>query len=532
MKTMLAAVATLLVSASIPVMATDAATAAEPIVTFPALTRWNPADQDYVIRVDDAGGDGVLKVARLGTEPMVEIPHEGDVAIEFPNDGPTAVVVYRCATTADTYCSQVARSPSLYPYRSIYVSALWDTVGPVDAFGGPERLPVQFSVWPSDETPPTEFELTWSLVAAGSPTPLAEGKLTLKDSDYFTLAVPDGLANGVSYYLRQDVSATVTDYGPLTGSRVQAVRYDDQAPAVPVTITRQDWYPENDGYLDDNEVRAKLTERVFRRGYEVLDATGKVVASAVQNDLYDGTKILKYGIPGKIPAGRYRVRLFGVDLAGNRGVGYSPWFTKHDEKIQDVRWRHRFRAGATMVDKLVGRCSTLAKPGTHGWKGSIGLLSQTRCRVPSQSVVATLHVLPLPRTTKAARFRGPVEVRLYGGAARGARRPYLVGFLIDVDGKIPPYGRHVLPGKVGRHVIGSARSARKVIHVDAKGRAYLLAQIGLTAGSRYDVADFRVDITYKDLVKTVRPRATAADAPPVRGVDGPSGSWTWVTTGA
>lgn len=123
-------------------------------------------------------------------------------------------------------------------------------------------------------------------------------------------------------------------------------------------------------------------------------------------------------------------------------------------------------------------------------------------------VVATTHAVWLPEAFQ--KRYDPVRVDAYGGAARRAKRAYLVaGYLSRSDKFV---GRSVFSKRLAWHK-GSSIDGNRLVHYQ-NGRPYLVWSIGLAARSRYDIKTFRVVFTYRALIPTTRPVAASLKPTP------------------
>lgn len=184
--------------------------------------------------------------------------------------------------------------------------------------------------------------------------------------------------------------------------------------------------------------------------------------------------------------GTYDIRYELSDAVGNTSVSNSVSATVSRKRLVWNWWTKKVTPAASMVDRHVGRCSTLSRPSARGWAGSIGLYSNTRCRSASDpSLVATVHSVRVPRAREYGRLRVAVD----GGAATSAPRSVAVlRYLTDrgrweAPAQLDPSLRHH-PGQTawGDYFI---RPHRRFVWAVATAR-----------GAQYDVKLFTVKVWY------------------------------------
>jgi hypothetical protein len=192
----------------------------------------------------------------------------------------------------------------------------------------------------------------------------------------------------------------------------------------------------------------------------------------------------------RLPAGSYTVRLVGEDRVGNVAEVSRPVVIS-DKRLVARTWTRSLSATATISSTWVGSCSTLRKPSSHGWSGSFGLYSQTRCTRSAQSPVVVYSGVWLPRS--AGGTYGDVSISMYGGAARGRSSAYVVlGLRRAADDSFQ--NRAQFAGGLGWHRMRST-TATPYVRYD-EGHPFVIWQTGLSEGSRYDVKAYRVALTY------------------------------------
>ncbi len=482
-------------------------------VTWPAATTINPSTATYTLQISDVGGPGDLMAEWQG-EPQA-IPHAGTHNFAFNTDGTGVITILRC--NPDCVPAGV-ESPILVVYRALQVNpgATW-TPAPV---GGSANVTVQ--VVPDLGTATATVD--WSLLETVTPgsNVLATGSASvaqLANGDLpFTVTPPTDLPEG-TYGLMVSVQATVSGLGVLSGTLTEpAALIVDNPPTVTVETTETLFYPFIDRYLDRLHYRFMVSEPATV-SLRVIDATGSRVRGLVTRSVAADTWIDEVwnGRDRRnryLPAGVFRVVARATDTAGNVVEMISPEVTTSNAKLKMLTSTKTYTAKKTLNDKFVGACSSLVSPSSHGWSGSLGYYSQTRCKrmTNNASVVVGAHAWWIPEAVSGK--YGKLKISAYGGGARGTRSAYAVmGYIRASDNEF--LNRVQFPAGVGWHA-GQSASVAPFVRFDA-GRPFVVWNVGLTQGSRYDVKSFKVQIGYQALVDTdgtvLLPRAQPSSAP-------------------
>ncbi len=480
-------------------------------VTWPEVTRFNPDQVDYTFTVTDTDGSGHL-FAWWGASPQsvdpapypIPVPADGVVDMDFWTSMHGQVVIVRCPTATYDYlaCQGVeAESPELDVFSAIAL----DNVDVVDDYLNPGPATARVSYAPALPTLTT----TWALVDdPANPTqpPIASGTLDLGDLvtdpetgiTSFPFTIPAGLASG-DYYLTVHMAGDDADLGHLEGEfppgRPQLVRVDSVTPELRVAKVPTTLYPASDNYLDSLEVRATASE-LTSGTLDVTDAAGiRVFRSAQHSVSPDGT-IPSISWSGRsmsnrvVPAGRYTLKLTVVDAAGNQATWTSRVSVSH-KKLQWVTYKRTLSASASRTGKpVIGRCSSLVKR-PHG---GLGYYSQTKCKGSnSESVVATDHGMYIPKAHQA-RYQW-VQVTLNGSPATRSRNNYFV------MGYVNPSNYKLVNERVFRtgNKHPGQRVTSRLIFDRKSDHPYVIWFNGLTAGSRYDVRSYTVQVRYQAL---------------------------------
>jgi hypothetical protein len=150
-------------------------------------------------------------------------------------------------------------------------------------------------------------------------------------------------------------------------------------------------------------------------------------------------------------------------------------------------------SAAVEVGSLVGRCSSVRRPGVHGWKGSLGLMSLSRCRNRSgyRDVVRQTFQLRLPqvRNYESTVFVAP---SLYTGAPHQAE-------LGTTSGRIPALGNAwqrgiSFGGGVSWKPVGAVSLPDR--RFDARRRV-VQVRAAVANGAHYDIGRVLLRVAYR-----------------------------------
>ncbi|WP_134741341.1 hypothetical protein [Nocardioides sp. 503] len=484
-------------------------------VTFPEVTRFNPTTTDYVVQLEGSVTEGTRIYAQAGWGGLQELTVPGATRIQLGDLGDTRVQVFRCSPGRDcaavgcgSSCTFIAQSPPLAVYSSARLGyGDYDTTvgGAISRTLRVGAAPQASTGWPS---------IDWALVASASVDAPALTAGTVGERDAYgdsalTYEVPRGLAAG-EYWLRLSTSSSSPEFGSLTGVVYLLLTVDTSAPRGTMKASRDSVFPSFDGYRDEVVMSLTADEPVAVMGYELRDRAGRLVLRDVEtpwrdDPLYEEDDVYEHGrvwreewdgrVGTKLVPGTYDFRWVGFDRAENESQTTPVRITVSNHRIRRVTWTRTFPAARTVLDREVGRCSTLRRPATRRWRGSLGYLSQTRCRRPQDSVVATVNGVYVPKVVGRGRGVGYKSLRLslYGGGLPGRRAPYLVlNTFKAAGGEVAR--RDQFGARTGNH--GFIHARPQAIVRDAEGRPYVAWQTGLTDGARYRVKSFTVTVEY------------------------------------
>lgn len=196
------------------------------------------------------------------------------------------------------------------------------------------------------------------------------------------------------------------------------------------------------------------------------------------------------------PAGRYVLSVRVPDGSGGTTTEeLGSTYVRHLATTKGIR---RWSPAEQNSFTRAGRCSTVTLPGPHGWAGSVGLLSGTRCR--STTGTDDLAAQFLWFEVDGALVERVTGWRLdaYGAPVRAGSRAVLVGR--SARGW---QTSAVLRGGLGWHNGTTRTSGIGSWRLDEDGNRSLLfhAQARTTGGNRYDISFLRTVLTYRAWVR-------------------------------
>jgi len=460
-------------------------------VTWPSVTAFNPTATSYTFHVEDPSGVGVLH-AKWGVHyyvPSVPVPHSGDVTMTFPDDQTSTIKIYRCVSSD---CVKVAESPTLNVKRDNNLGIVLDE----SIYGPSQPIAADVYVDPFLEPLTTQWRIVPYEDQEGEA--LASGDVVLT-ANWTTFHPPISSLPTGHYAIVVENEQDTEDFGHLTGYASTELRIDAETSLKFTRNKPLSFYPAKDGYQDQVELPVASPEYLNRARLTVVAADGSTVYSRSMGGWSPDDPVVFTGreTGHVIAPGTYRLVVTAMDYQDNVATATSPPITVFGGQLHKLTFRKTVKASKAVVDKYVGACSTLRKPATRGWKGSLAYLSQTRCRRPDDSVVATSNGLKVPVLKRPdVGSYGRLKLTMYGGAAKGARSAYInMGFFDAKHDEV--YDMRTFRGNLGEHVLttpGSSTVRRGTTS------AFVYWQIGLTAGSRYDVKSFTLELQYVDLV--------------------------------
>ncbi|MFN8188964.1 MAG: hypothetical protein U0R78_00775 [Nocardioidaceae bacterium] len=479
-------------------------------VTWPAATQINPNITSYKITVSDSGPGNLFAVTTWDLT-ATPVAHSGQTTVTFGGDGEGAVALYRCSGDVNSDCVFTdAASPQIAVHHSVGLVGLSVVKGTSST---PGQLVVSPNIWAYSGFGDLAFD--WSLRDAGGQQ-VASASDVARDPATFemTVEVPSGLSGG-DYTLFVTAHGTFAG-GPVTSEALSAdVSIDTTTPEIVSTTLATDViFPVRDYFRDALEVDLTATETAAL-SFRLLAEDGTVLGDLPSRSAYatPSTTWVWTGKLGRhiVDPGNYRVEVRAQDLAGN----YSNWtptalFRVDLAEQKDVTVTTTVTPSTSVFDRYVGRCSSLTSPSSHGWKGSLGYYSQTKCKSEKKnaSVVVVWHAAWLPTPGVGDKSYHWVKVQAFGGAAKGhAKGAYMVMGYIDSKGAFG--ARKQFDPRMRWHPGARVSKLGKLLwHQD--GRAFFVWSNGLTSGSRYDIRSFKLQVNLRALVE---PDGTLIAAP-------------------
>ncbi len=473
---------------------------ATPSVTWPDISKLGTGNGPYTVSVSDPSGGGALYATWTPTgettpSTWIILDRNGTTDLDLP-DGDGDVGILRCHAAGVGPCH-------LYPGLSAHVTVRRTTSAVVQSIT-PQFLGPDDTTAPDIQaliSVPTGATVTLDLevrrVTTGSVVPGFGGRFSGLIADgHGEVTVPldaTGLTSG-PYELGGTVSYDDPDFGhlegevyPGTGSFV----VDSSKPVIgSVTAAPATIYPARDGYRDTTTLTTTATDNnpVMSR-YEIRDSHGTLVRvlttglswgsdQAVWNGRTQGGAV--------VAAGQYAVHTVVTDQYGNSSTDDSVTLTVNHQLLVTRTFTRTVSARGSLVDSRVGRCSTLKFPAARGWKGSMGLYTETRCKGSLQAtLVSTVQRIRVP----AALRYGSLRISAYGGAARA--EPRSLAYIAYYHRKDGWKGDKQLRPGLGDHA-GVSTAGGGYVYPDRS----LYWGVYTALGAKYDVKSFTVRLAY------------------------------------
>lgn len=416
------------------------------------------------------------------------------------------------------------------------LSVLLVSVAPADAASAAYVLPRRTGVITAPGTPAASANLpvdvrydapatsaSWQLVPSGTDTVAVEGPAPTT-SGSFTInptAANGGVPIADGHYLVRIVWDDESGTHTTTSSFGVALAQDPPAESLPPNPTIGDMVPSTrPGHYRTAQAYAWTMPRVGFYAkvpdgvFTVRNAAGTTVQSraiaatclgdgiyCIGEESVDGSDTYEWSWDGTVngrqqPAGRYQLtgrlpdrygRLVDVDL--------GDFWIRH---LETRRASNVSSADALLTSgyTVIGRCSSVTVPGPHGWPGSIGLLSKSRCR---SGLGAADHAFQtLGTNLQADLLDRVVRIRVdgYGAPARAGSQGTIV-VAVDARRSGPVWRRTaVLGAGLGWHN-GQFRDVAPTYGT----RLFKLAQARVTDGNRYDLKHVRLVFDYRTWVR-------------------------------
>lgn len=345
--------------------------------------------------------------------------------VGLPADGPTTLNLLRCnRDEAPTACRPTGLSRAISVDRQVRIQSVQRVAQYVSASASfTLNLEAGEPDHPEHAGP---IDLDWEVVgpqmvvaASGHAAGLTLTGRAVKVS-IDTSSLPEA-----AYYVRWTARATNDAYGTVETANQEFIGFivdHTPLPTPKLTASTTSVYPVQDRYRDyvvlrstpgyvDGTVRVEIRDATGVTVLRTLPRTSQAAGDAYSEYIWRGNRA-----DGSLyPAGAYQTRVVHTDQAGNVATATGPTITIVRKHLESRVFRKTVTAAGSKVAQYVGRCSRLRSPSIHGWSGSLGLYSNTRCRDgATASTVRTTHRMALPA---AVEYSNPV-IKVYGGSPR------------------------------------------------------------------------------------------------------------------
>lgn len=480
---------------SAPVSPTDVT----PTVTWFADDTIGPGQADPSITVSDTGGGNLEAIfVSDGDGSSVQLAHNGTTVLPV-TDGIGYVWIRRCSAANAFNCNDLGFSAPLHHDLEVRrnATATWLSG---DAATAAHPNPVRRIA--TSHPNGTSYSVSWHLADPETSNPVpgtggtVTGTLTSGETPDITIETA-GITDG-GYTIAGTMTFTDPDFGTYTNVPLaEGFLYVDKSGPVVTSIAAKPTriYPEIATTAHPLWTTVAINGSFdYQEQVEIRNAGGVTVA---RPDLdFASQTTAHFSWNGQqtegdtVPSGTYTVVV--LDASGNQAstIGHV---TVDNRQLVTKTLTRTVTAKGSKVTQDVGACSVVKSPSTHGWTGSLSLLSNSKChRTDRAGVVVTAHALKLP----AAAAYLSAQVKVYGGAARraGGSRALLSYLKGPGDDITTP---RALSARIGTHA-GPRMSARGLVLSDSTG-TYLAWYAKTGAGNRYDVKSFTVSLTYQVL---------------------------------
>lgn len=311
--------------------------------------------------------------------------------------------------------------------------------------------------------------------------PSNDGTFLYDGKDGFGVVLPDG-----AYTVRLTASRTLDSGDAVSSTYAPMPFVIDTAALAPLSLTPSvsTFYPYVDGYRDSVKLNYTGQEPYSRVDYVVRNAANTIVRTKRILAAADASWNGRNNVGSRVPAGSYTVLIRVIDSLGNIGFSPAATVTVSDKKLVTITKAVTVTPKASRIGGVVGACSTRRTPSAHGWAGSTGYLSNTRCRTTfKSSIVWSLNRTHLP---SAVTYHW-VRLGWYGGPTRAATRDQAIATLYGTNSSA--LGWYSSLNVMAAQYIPSVKGSRVVDDGDVSWG------FQTDRGNRYDVKSFT--ITYK-----------------------------------
>jgi hypothetical protein len=471
------------------------ATDVQPVITFPSDDTIGPG-QSYVVDAVDPDGGGLLRATWAGT--TTTLVKGGSTQIDLPYDTGADISVNRCSDLNPTVCRWTGISHSISVNKKFSYGVDTFQLGSINPSLGSKLRPAITS----DEGSGYAYDFDWHVEDAAShePVPGVSGTLTGLHADsgrvLRPVVDPSALTVDKADTLVGILSFTAPDYGDFVTAPLRfSFVIDTVAPSLQtISASRPTVYPFRDDYQDQVTFTAgkqpgagnTLLIKVINSAHQTVQTFRSTQPDAKLAWAWNG----KDQSRDRAPAGVYTIEATVTDLAGNTSPTATTSVKVIRERVVPKVFRHTYSAIGTLEHSSVGKCSTLARPSSRGWAGSLGYYSNAKCsKTFDDSVITTTHAARMPAAVKY----GDLEYRVYGGATRLATRHIAYISYLNREGDWTRT-KMLEPG-TGWHIAGFMNGSAYVFD-----DRYAVWGVFNVKGSHYDVKSFEVKLTYTALV--------------------------------
>lgn len=479
-----------------------------PHVDGPADTTIGPQDPNPSLTVSDPTGGGVLKAGWTtgSCTSQTTLNRNGTTPLDLCGDGINFVDFSRCATANILNCT------------------------PVETDGDNIMLQVHRTLTLQSELPKTitqarpnssyrvlvdatgTYSMSWHLQKLVNDVPVdvpgsggtASGTLAGVGQVLVTapVIIPGaGLQDG-QYVVAGTITVDDPDYGTFTDiplPKDQELRVDTTGPAISsITTSQKTIYPllshNTTIYKSSTQIVVNCSDPaqvaavlIYRKTTDELvrTLTPSSYCSTRVSVTWNGRRTSNTG--PAVPSGTYLVKVRDADGNISPTVGQV---SVSGYRLLAKTWTRTFTPVSTLVDRYVGKCSTLRKPALRGWYNSLGYYANTSCssQTSTNSVVSTVHAAFLPRAAEYTDIR----VKVYGGAAQSKPGSRALVRYLRTSGD---WGsEHTLSGTLGTHD-GMDVSAKYLVFKDRSFGWGVYTGFGY----RYEVKSFTLVLHYNVL---------------------------------
>jgi hypothetical protein len=391
-------------------------TTVDPDITWPADDTVGAGDA-YTPTVADPNGGGSLVAVYQGQRTLLDPGNP--VILPLTAEGASSISVLRCSSLAPNVCRPTGLT---HPVEVNRVLAAYGHSTPSNFNADVAPLTLAFEV---QEGLTQSFTFDWQVTTwAGVDVPEVGGVVDNLTPDgngrmatpVDVSALPDG-----QYRILGRLSYSDSSFGEVgRGLTMGSFTIDRVAPKLgSAAFSSPSLYPYKDGFLDNVSLEIRGADGNTTVRVRVTDQDAVLVRSmskAVQGQRADFTWDGTDGSGQTLPAGTYTMNAYSLDAAGNTSAPATWTVTVVRQRLSWTRFVHTYTASETLTQVHVGTCSSVVKPSSYRWKGSIELQSESKCnRSGAPAVAESIHSAPLPAGIGTI-VAGGVKMSVYGGS--------------------------------------------------------------------------------------------------------------------